>query len=78
MQKLTSQSDWIAPASLMRRLEWAQAVAERMRVPLPPTELYDLVAGPLADARSRQLIAGAPSATQGLALVLSSPAFQRR
>ena len=70
--------DWVTAATLSRRLEWAQAVAGRMEVGPEPDDLYDIVAGPLAEPDARKLIASAPSREQGVALAIASPAFQRR
>lgn len=69
---------WGSPDAVMKRLEWSQALAARTGRFVRPE---DALAGALGDAlspRTREAVARAESAEQGLALALMSPEFQRR
>ncbi len=71
-------ADWGSPDAVMKRLEWSQALAARTGRFVRPE---DALAGALGDAlspRTREAVARAESAEQGLALALMSPEFQRR
>jgi len=69
---------WLGPESLMRRIDWSVAVAELAEGSADPRRLLDTAFGPLASATTRFHVDGAPSTREGIALVLSSPEFQRR
>ena len=69
---------WIAPESLMRRTEWALAVGRQAGRGVEPQRLLDWTIGPVADRDTVVAIERAPSAAEAIALLLSSPAFQRR
>jgi uncharacterized protein (DUF1800 family) len=69
---------WITPAALAARLRWALAFAERA---LADTDPRAFVQTALRDASSSELrfaVAGAERRVEGVALVLSSPEFNRR
>lgn len=70
--------DWIAPESLMRRVEWVHAVSTRGSIRMDPRDLLERAIGAVASAATRSMVRAAPSANMGLALVLASPEFQRR
>lgn len=70
--------DWVAPEAMMRRIEWASAVASRLPAEFAPMMLLETAIGPVASAETRTQVERAPSARDGLALVLASPEFQRR
>ena len=69
---------WIGPEAVLRRAEWAMAVALRAEATHRSDALLATTIGPIADAATRASIAGAPSLAEGLALVLASAEFQRR
>jgi uncharacterized protein (DUF1800 family) len=71
-------SQWIGPESVIRRAEWTMALGHRVAQSIAPTELFDATIAPVAGADTRMLVANAPSAADGVALVLASPEFQRR
>lgn len=73
-------ASWAAPDALIKRLEWAQALARRVAPQLParPHELGAAVLGPALAAATREAVSRAESAAQGLTLLLLSPEFQRR
>lgn len=65
--------DWAGPEAMMRRLEWAKALADRRRRgALPPLDQF-IPAGPA----TRRALDGATGA-EALFLALASPEFQRR
>ena len=72
-------SDWSGADSIMKRVEWALALAyrESNRV-MDPRTFLDTVLGDLAGPELRLAVARAASPEQGLGLVLASPEFQRR
>lgn len=70
--------DWLAPAALMRRVEWVRKFAATLPTGLHPTRLLEDTLGPVADAALRTWVERAPSPDSAIALVLASPAFQRR
>lgn len=69
---------WTGPEALMRRVEWVGRIAAQMRDPPDPRDLLDRTLGPLADQRTRAAVRGAESRSEGLMVLLASPAFQRR
>ncbi|MEM7442994.1 MAG: DUF1800 domain-containing protein [Pseudomonadota bacterium] len=71
-------ADWLGPEALMRRIDWAVAVAGIAGNALDPQQLLETAVGPLASATTVFHVSGAPSAQEGVAIVLSSPEFQRR
>lgn len=71
-------AEWISPESLMRRIEWLRQLAAKMPPDLNPEHFLDNVIGPIATDETRLWVSRAPSTDAGLALVMSSPEFQRR
>ncbi|MBI1777326.1 MAG: DUF1800 domain-containing protein [Proteobacteria bacterium] len=69
---------WVGPESVMRRVEFALALAERTRLADEPMDLAEASLGPLLAADTRQAIERAGSRAEGLALLLAAPEFQRR
>lgn len=69
---------WVGPESVMRRTEWAMALATRLRGRRPPDALLAETIGPVASAGTRQAVAQAPSTVEAVALLFASPDFQRR
>jgi len=73
-----SASDWVGPEAMMRRIEWASALAARVAADRAPMALFEATIGPVASARTREAVERAPSARDGIALLFASPEFQRR
>ena len=73
-----SAADWVGPEALMRRIEWASALAARVAAVRAPMALFEETIGPIASAQTRQAVERAPSARDGIALVFAAPEFQRR
>jgi uncharacterized protein (DUF1800 family) len=71
-------SAWSGPAAIMERVQWAHALAGRIQRKPDPTLLADTTMGPLLSPPTREALKLAADPTQGLALLLASPEFQRR
>lgn len=71
-------ADWIAPESLMRRIEWTRRFAARLPASLVPARFLDDTVGPVASDALHRAVAQAASGDAGLAMILASPEFQRR
>lgn len=68
---------WLAPDAMTNRLDFAQLLAEQAG-DIDPRELARQVLGARLDPLTAEAISRAESPTQGLALLLMSPEFQRR
>jgi uncharacterized protein (DUF1800 family) len=62
----------------MQRIEWSVALADRVGDSHSALATADLALGALASPQTRKALANASSGSQGLALLLMSPEFQRR
>ena len=71
-------SGWAGPAAVMERVQWAHALAERIPNKPDPVVLANGALGPLLSPQTRDALKLAADPTQGLALLLASPEFQRR
>lgn len=71
-------SAWAGPAAIMERVQWAHALAERIQKKPDPALLADTTMGPMLSPPTREALKLAADPTQGLALLLASPEFQRR
>jgi uncharacterized protein (DUF1800 family) len=71
-------SEWDGPDALLNRIEWSSQIAAHVVWRSAPLELADAGLGQTISARTRQAIARAESATQGITLLLACPEFQRR
>jgi uncharacterized protein (DUF1800 family) len=69
---------WDGPDALLKRIEWATAVAGRVSAGRDPNELARTALTGVIEQRTESAIARAASAEQGIALLLASPEFQRR
>lgn len=69
-------ADWAAPEAMLRRVDFAHAVAGW--VPRPAEAVGTAVLGPRLRPATRQALARAGSRRDALALLLSAPEFQRR
>lgn len=74
---LTSDA-WSGPDAVLNRIEWAKALAGRMAADREVTHWTDEGLGPLVTSTTKTLMARAESQGDALALLLSSPEFQRR
>lgn len=69
---------WDGPDALLKRIEWADAVAARVAGREQPLSLGERSLGAALNERTRVAIARAASPQQGVTLLLASPEFQRR
>lgn len=69
---------WAAPDALLRRVEFAQRIANPLGNQLDARHLIDQLLAGSASAATKQTISRAESASTGLALLLVSPDFLRR
>jgi uncharacterized protein (DUF1800 family) len=69
---------WAGPDAVIKRVEWAQGLSERLGSKIRPEDMTLAALGPALSARTVQSISRAESASQGLTLALMSPEFQRR
>ena len=70
--------DWITPQGLAARIEWALIIAQKLGADLDPAALANTALADAADAQLARLVGAAESKTEGVALVLASPEFNRR
>jgi uncharacterized protein (DUF1800 family) len=71
-------SAWAGPAAIMERAQWAHVLAERIPQKPDAVKLGELGLGALLTASTHTALERAADATQGLALLIASPEFQRR
>jgi uncharacterized protein (DUF1800 family) len=70
-------ADWSGPEAMMRRVDWAFAVAGRVGE-RDPTTIADAALGPLVRPATQTAMAHAGSRREAMTLLLTSPEFQRR
>ena len=68
---------WTGPEAAMRRVDWAYSVSGRVG-DRDAADVAEAALGPLLTAGTRDALHGAGSRRDALALLLSSPEFQRR
>lgn len=71
-------ADWAGPDALFKRVQAAQALAERAPASLPPLDVAQAAFGASLDAELATAIRRAESQRQALALLFASPQFQWR
>lgn len=69
---------WTGPGMLLKRIEWAQAVADRNQLTQSPLDLAQNILGQNLSQQTYSAIKQADSAGQAITLLLASPEFQRR
>jgi uncharacterized protein (DUF1800 family) len=69
---------WDGPDALLKRIEWANVVGERVGRRFEPLDRAADALGEALSNHTRTVISRAASAGQGLTLLLASPEFQRR
>ncbi|WP_225770861.1 DUF1800 family protein [Inquilinus sp. Marseille-Q2685] len=72
------ESDWLAPELVMERIEWSYQVIPRLVADQSPLPFAEALLGPTLSEQTRDVLRGAPSQREGMALALLSPEFQRR
>jgi uncharacterized protein (DUF1800 family) len=71
-------ADWDGASALMKRIEWADAVGQRVGARANAAELGPALLGETLNADTRAAITRAASGAQALTLLLTSPEFLRR
>jgi uncharacterized protein (DUF1800 family) len=71
-------ADWDGASALMKRIEWADAVGQRVGARSNAADLAPQLLGETLDADTRTAIARAASGAQALTLLLTAPEFLRR
>ncbi len=71
-------ASWDGADGLMKRIEWATTVGQRLAGVIDPLQRAQAVLGPALGEHSAMAIRRAESRAQGVALLLMSPEFQRR
>lgn len=71
-------SEWSSPDAIMKRIEWGHRLAQRLPAGTNPLQLAQNAFGNSLSDLTRQGIERAASGTDGIALLLASPEFQRR
>ena len=69
---------WLSPDALMKRIEWSKRLALRMPGGSKPMQLADAAFGDALSGTTRKSLERAASGSDAIALLLSSPEFQRR
>jgi uncharacterized protein (DUF1800 family) len=71
-------ADWDGASALLKRIEWAEAVGERLGSHRDAAQLAPELLGANLGEDTRRAIAHAASAAQALTLLLAAPEFMRR
>jgi uncharacterized protein (DUF1800 family) len=71
-------ADWDGSSALLKRLEWAQAVGQKLGSSRDAGALAADVLGPVLSADTRTTIARAQDGAQALTLLMAAPEFMRR
>jgi uncharacterized protein (DUF1800 family) len=71
-------ADWDGSAALLKRLEWAQALGQKLGSERNALQVADAALGVSLDSATRRAIERAQDGPQALTLLLSSPDFMRR
>jgi uncharacterized protein (DUF1800 family) len=70
--------DWDGSSSLLKRLEWADQVGQRVGSEINAADRVSQVLGPVAGNHTRTSVARAESGAQAVTLLLACPEFMRR
>ncbi|MFW8594547.1 DUF1800 domain-containing protein [Cribrihabitans neustonicus] len=74
-----ADSAWITPQALAARLRWSMSAPRRLLEPLPDPRVFaEAALGQYAGPRVEFAARAAETESEGVGLVLASPAFQRR
>jgi uncharacterized protein (DUF1800 family) len=71
-------ADWDGAAALLKRIEWADAVGQRVGPRRDARELAPQMLGGVLSGATAEALAHAASAAQAIALLLAAPEFMRR
>jgi len=71
-------ADWDGSSALMKRIEWADAVGQRIGNRRDATELASQLLGETLTSATRTAVSRAASGSQAVTLLLAAPEFMRR
>lgn len=71
-------ADWDGPSALLKRLEWADALGQRLGARSNALEIADRSLGGVLAANTRSSLGRAQDGAQALTLLLAAPEFMRR
>ena len=71
-------ADWDGASELLKRIEWADAVGQRLGPRRNAMDLAPQLLGDVLSGATREAIARAESGAQAIALMLAAPEFMRR
>jgi len=71
-------ADWNGASELLKRIEWADAVGQRLGPRRNAMDLAPQLLGDVLSGATREAIARAESGAQAIALMLAAPEFMRR
>jgi uncharacterized protein (DUF1800 family) len=71
-------ADWDGPSAVLKRVEWANQVGQRLGSQLDAVQLAPQALGALLSEHTRSAVGHAESAAQALTLLLACPEFMRR
>jgi uncharacterized protein (DUF1800 family) len=69
---------WSGPDALLNRIEWAKELGARLPPNMDVAAVAEMGLGPLLTRETRAAIKASPNAGEAVALLVSSPEFQRR
>ncbi|MEC9346518.1 MAG: DUF1800 domain-containing protein [Pseudomonadota bacterium] len=69
---------WLSPDQAMKRIEFAVAIADRLGDRVAPDRFAGAILGTQLRDETRDAVGRAESRTQGMAMILAAPEFQRR
>jgi uncharacterized protein (DUF1800 family) len=72
-----SSEAWSGPDAVLDRIEWARQIGQRLPKVFDAAAVAEMGLGPLLSAATRTAMAQASTPGEGVALLLSSPEFQR-
>jgi uncharacterized protein (DUF1800 family) len=73
-----TQSAWSGPDALLNRIDWARQVGNRIPPNVDAVSVAETGLGPLLSARTRGGVKACATPGEAVALLVSSPEFQRR
>ncbi|MBE7635549.1 DUF1800 family protein [Sneathiella sp. P13V-1] len=73
-----TEKHWLTPEALMRRIEWGQSLSRNMKIEHNPARYFKEAVGDQASDEAMKMVAGAETASDGMALLFASAEFQRR
>ena len=71
-------ADWDGASALLKRVEWADTIGQRLGARNDAQELASQLLGATLSQATRTALAHAASAAQALTLLLAAPEFLRR